>query len=44
MNQKRSPSLGLLAAVGCLAAVAAMFGALFGVGGAYLVLRRKSVV
>ncbi len=42
MNQRRSLSLGLLAAVGCLAAAAAMFGALFGVGGAYLALRPRA--
>jgi 2-alkenal reductase len=39
MNGKRSPSLGLLAAIGCLAAMAALFGTAVGVGGAYLLLR-----
>jgi 2-alkenal reductase len=39
MSDKRSRNLGLLAAIGCLAAVAASFGAFVGVGGAYLILR-----
>jgi len=39
MNGNRSRKLGLLAAIGCLVAVAAMFGAGVGVGGAYLLLR-----
>jgi len=39
MNGKRSRKLGLLAAIGCLVAVAAMFGAGVGVGGAYWLLR-----
>jgi 2-alkenal reductase len=43
MENKSTRNLGLLAAVGCLAAVAAMFGALFGVGGAYLLLRPQTV-
>src|SRR3990172_6529525 len=39
MNGSRTRSLGLLTGIGCLAAVAAMFGAAVGVGGAYLLLR-----
>jgi 2-alkenal reductase len=39
MNQNRTRSLGLIAAIGCLAAVAASFGAVAGVGGAYFLLR-----
>ena len=39
MNGSRARSLGLLTGIGCLAAVAAMFGAAVGVGGAYLLLR-----
>jgi len=39
MNGNRSRNVGLLAAIGCLVAVAAMFGAGVGVGGAYLLLR-----
>jgi 2-alkenal reductase len=39
MNGNRSRNLGLLAAMGCLAAVAAMFGSAVGAGGAYLLLR-----
>jgi len=39
MSTHRGPGLGTIAAVGCLLLVAGMFGAAFGVGGAYLALR-----
>jgi len=39
MSTHRAPALGTIAAFGCLLLVAAMFGAAFGVGGAYLALR-----
>ena len=39
MNGNRAGKLSLLASIGCLAAVAAMFGAAAGVGGSYLLLR-----
>ncbi|HMK07687.1 MAG TPA: trypsin-like peptidase domain-containing protein [Anaerolineales bacterium] len=42
MDNKRSRTVGLVAVVGCLVAAAAMFGAVFGVGGAYLLLRNQT--
>jgi 2-alkenal reductase len=41
MNGKFSRNLGLFAAVGCLAAVAALFGAVAGVGGTYVLLQSR---
>ncbi len=39
MRPNHAPGFGTVAVVGCLLAVATMFGAAFGVGGAYLALR-----
>jgi 2-alkenal reductase len=41
MEGRSSRSLGIVAAIGCLAAVAALFGAVAGVGGTYVLLQAR---
>ena len=41
MERKSSRNLGLMAAIGCLAAVAAVFGAVFGVGATFVLLQSR---